>query len=422
MQDIKITQLPSGLRVATDARPDVASVALGVYVGVGTRHEPAELNGIAHMLEHMAFKGTERRSAYDIAREIEDVGGYVNAFTSREMTAYYLRLLAGDIDLGIDLLADILQHSTFDEEELERERGVILQELGQSQDTPDDIIFDHFQETAFPGQAIGRPILGRAEIIRGVSRSDLQGYMAKHYRPEQMVVSAAGKLDHDSFVEKVARAFEGLTAQSSETAFDGALYSGGEYRESKTLEQAHVLLGFPGVSQRDEQDLYAINLLSTLLGGGMSSRLFQEVREKRGLVYSIYSFHQAFQDSGLFGIYAGTGEEETAELLPVICDELAKAARSIDQEELERARAQLRSSLLMGLESSSQRCESLARQLLVHDRVLEPAEMLTKLESVTLDEVLGLANRLASADPTLAGIGPLSKLESFDSLRARLAA
>ena len=421
MQNVEITRLKSGLTVATDHRPDVASVALGVFVGVGTRHEPAELNGIAHMLEHMAFKGTQRRSAYDIAREIEDVGGYINAFTSREMTAYYLRLLAEDLPLGVDLLADIMQHSTFDEEELERERGVILHELGQAQDTPDDIIFDHFQETAYPAQSLGRPILGEAEIIRGIGRDDLARYMAHHYAPERMVISAAGRVDHARLVELVARGFEGLNPGSEAPELERARYSGGEYREDKSLEQAHVLLGLPGVAQLDDQ-VYGINLLATLLGGGMSSRLFQEVREKRGLVYSIYAFHSAYQDSGLFGIYAGTGEAETAELMPVICDQLAQVARNADQEEVERARAQLRSSLLMGLESSSQRCESLARQLLTRGRCLTPEEMLAKLDAVSLEEVRGLAERLAGAEPTLAGIGPLSRLEPYDSLRARLVA
>lgn len=421
MQNVKVTRLESGLRVASDSRPDVASLALGVFVGVGTRHEPAEMNGIAHMLEHMAFKGTENRSAYDIAREIEDVGGYINAFTSREMTAYYLRLLADDLPLGVDLLADIMQRSTFDPQELERERSVILQELGQSQDTPDDIIFDHFQATAFPAQSLGRPILGEAEIIRNISRDQLQGYMAQHYRPERMVVSAAGRVDHERLVELVARAFEGLAPDERGLPLEGARYTGGEYREDKTLEQAHLLLGLPGVAQLDDE-VYGINLLATLLGGGMSSRLFQEVREKRGLVYSIYAFHSAYEDSGLFGIYAGTGEAETGELMPVICDQLAEVARTADQEELERARAQLRSSLLMGLESSSQRCESLARQLLTRGRPVTPEEMLGKLEAVTLEDVRGMARRLASAEPTLAGIGPLTNLESFDSLRARLVA
>jgi predicted Zn-dependent peptidase len=421
MQDIRVTTLDNGLRVATDSRPDVASVALGVYVGVGTRHEPAELNGIAHMLEHMAFKGTESRSAYDIAREIEDVGGYINAFTSREMTAYYLRLLAEDLPLGVDLLADIMLNSTFEAEELERERSVILQELGQAQDTPDDIIFDHFQATAFPGQSIGRPILGEAEIIRAISRDQLHAYMKHHYQPERMVVSAAGRVDHEAFVEQVARAFEKLRPEPRELVLEGARYSGGEYRESKKLEQVHLLLGFPGIAQLDDE-VYDVNLLATLLGGGMSSRLFQEVREKRGLVYSIYAFHSAYQDGGLFGIYAGTGEEETAELLPVICEQLAEVAESADQEELERARAQLRSSLLMALESSSQRCEGLAKQLLTRNRVLTPEEMLGKLEAVQLADIKALAARLSGAEPTLAGIGPLSKLESFDSLRARLVA
>ncbi len=421
MQKVEVTRLDNGLTVVSDARPDVASVAMGVWVNVGTRQEPARLNGIAHMLEHMAFKGTERRSAFDIAREIEDVGGSLNAYTSRESTAYHAQVLAADMPLALDMLADILQHSTFVGEELERERGVILQELGQAADTPDDIIFDHFQETAFPNQPLGRPVLGRPEVIRAVTADDLRGYMQQHYHAGNMVVSAAGQLTHDDFVERVATTFDSLPQVGATEPLDNASYHGGEFRENKSLEQAHLVLGFPGLSRLDD-DYYAVNLLATLLGGGMSSRLFQEVREKRGLVYSIFAFHSAYSDKGLFGIYAGTGEEETAALLPVICDQLSEVSVTLSEEEVDRARAQLRASILMGLESSASRCENQAKQLLAFGRVLTIEEIEAKLAAVNAAQIKRLAARLAGLPPTLASIGPLSKLESFDSLRSRLAA
>ncbi|NQU69521.1 MAG: insulinase family protein, partial [Rhodospirillales bacterium] len=273
---VQVSTLPSGLRVVTHQMQAVESVSLGMWAHVGTRHERPEINGIAHMLEHMAFKGTKRRSARAIAEEIEDVGGHLNAYTSREFTAYHATVLRGDETLAVDMLADILQNSVFDEDELERERAVILQEIGQTNDTPDDVVFDHFQEIAFPDQPVGRSVLGTAEIVSNMPREALQGYMDEHYSASRMVFSAAGNIEHDAMVRLVEDAFDHLPggAGSGSHAGEPARYVGGEFRELRDLEQAHLVLGFEGISFTDP-DYYPLSVLSVVLGGGMSSRLFQ---------------------------------------------------------------------------------------------------------------------------------------------------
>ena len=416
---VEVTRLDNGMTVATDRLESVETVSLGAWVGVGTRHEPAEVNGVAHLLEHMAFKGTERRSARDIAEQIEAVGGHLNAYTGRESTAFYARILAEDTPLAVDLIADILQYPQFDPDELARERAVVLQEIGQSIDTPDDVIFDHFQAIAYPEQALGRPVLGCPKIVSGLARESLLGYMARHYGASQMVVAAAGKIDHAAFVELAGEAFDSLPAVGKAAA-EPARYGGGEFRQSRDLEQVHLLFGFEALGYLDP-DYYGLMVLSTLLGGGMSSRLFQEVREKRGLVYSVYSFVSAYADGGLLGIYAGTGEAEAAELIPVICDEMVKLTQDIEESEVERAKTQLKASILMGRESTGACCEQLAQQLLTWGRPIPPEEMLEKIAAVDLASLGRLAGRLVASRPCFAALGPLGRVESFDCLAGRLA-
>ena len=415
----EITTLESGLRVATETMPGLQTASVGVWVDVGARYEAPEANGVAHMLEHMAFKGTVRRNAKEIAEAIENVGGHLNAYTSREHTAYYARILADDLELAVDLLADILQHSTFDEEELARERGVVLQEIGQVQDTPDDLVFDLFQETAFPGQALGRSILGPAEIVSAMPRTSLLDYMAQNYGPRRMVLAAAGKIEHEHLVELGGRLFRELPAAGAEQG-EPAEYRGGERREERDLEQAHLLLGLPAFSYADD-DFYGLQVLSTMLGGGMSSRLFQEVREKRGLAYSVFSFASCYRDTGLLGIYAGTGEQETAELMPVMCDEYMKLIDAPTEEELVRARAQLKASLMMALESCFAQSDELARQLLIFNRRIPPEEIIAKIDAVDQAAIRRIGRRLLTGvGPTLAAIGPLGRLPPLDAIRARL--
>ena len=411
---VEIARRPDGLTVASDAMPGVETVSLGVWVKAGTRHETAAVNGIAHLLEHMAFKGTERRSAYAIAEEIEDVGGYLNACTSRESTAYYSKVLADDLALAVDIVADILQYPTFDEQELVREREVVLQEIGQAHDTPDDIIFDHFQETAYPGQAIGWPVLGRSDIVRGLDRASLVDYLGRHYGPQRMVVAAAGKVDQDQLLLQVETQFTALTPDHGEHV-ETANYSGGEFRQERDLEQIHLLLGFDSISAH-HPDYYAANLLSTLLGGGMSSRLFQEVREKRGLAYSVYSFNSSFADGGIFGIYAGTGAVQVTELIHVLCGEMMGLGEAIPEDELQRAKTQLKASYLMSRESSSSRCEQLGQQLLTYGRAIPLEEILVRIEAVNDADINRLLGHLLAGAPTLASIGPVGGIEPFDQI------
>ncbi|MEZ5934711.1 MAG: pitrilysin family protein [Alphaproteobacteria bacterium] len=417
----EITTLDNGLRVATVAMPSVQTASVGVWVDAGARHERPEVNGVAHMLEHMAFKGTARRSARVIAEEIENVGGQLNAYTSRENTAYYARVLAEDLPLATDLIADILQESTFEPEELERERGVILQEIGQTLDTPDDLIFDLFQETAFPDQALGRSILGPAEIIQGMSRDQLMGYMAEHYAPGRMVLAAAGKVEHERLVDLGAELFRKLPANSSAPAdLQAGHYARGELRKERDLEQVHLILGLPAFSYHDD-DFYALQVLSAVLGGGMSSRLFQEVREKRGLAYSVFSFAACYKDTGVFGIYAGTGEEQTAELVPVLCDEFAALIDKASEEELSRARAQLKASMMMGLESCFAQSEEIARQLLIFDRRIPQEETIAEIDAVDAAAIKRVGERLIEGRrPCLAAIGPVGRLPDLESVERRL--
>ncbi|MGO8915700.1 MAG: M16 family metallopeptidase [Stellaceae bacterium] len=417
---VSVTTLKNGMRVLTDEMDSVETVSIGVWVDVGTRHEPAQINGVAHLLEHMAFKGTERRSALDIAAEIEAVGGHLNAYTSREHTAYYAKVLKENVPLAVDILADILQRSVFDPKELERERTVILQEIGQANDTPDDIIFDLFQERAFPDQAMGRPVLGRADIIRRIDRDTVAGYMRRHYAASGMLLAAAGNVDHRELVRLAEAAFAGLPA-SRIAHSEPARYVGGELREERDLEQVHVVLGFPGFPFGDA-DYYAASVVSSALGGGMSSRLFQEIREKRGLVYAIYSFTHAYSDGGLFGVYAGTGEEEVEELMPVLCDEIRKLSLGLEPAELERARAQLKAGLLMSLESTTARCEQQAAHMLVFGRPLDMAEMVSRIDAVDAGAVARVARRIRTAPPTLTVLGPVGRVDAYQRLVERLGA
>ena len=415
---VQVTRLANGMRVVTDRMDSVETVSLGVWVDVGTRHEPAPVNGVAHLLEHMAFKGTQRRNARDIASEIEAVGGHLNAYTSREHTAYYAKVLKADVGLAVDILADILQHSTFDAGELERERTVILQELGQAQDTPDDIIFDLFQERAFPGQPMGQPVLGRADLIKRLDRDAIAGYMRNTYAAPGMLLVAAGNVTHEAMVALAERGFTALTLRG-DAHTEAARYEGGEHREARDLEQVHVLLGFPGVTFGD-RDYFAASVLSTAFGGGMSSRLFQEVRETRGLAYSIYSFSHSYSDGGVFGIYAGTGEDQAAELMPVLCDELRQLVGGLSGDELARARAQLKAGLLMSMEGTTARCEQQASHMLIHGRPLEPRELVEHIDAVDEDAVIRVAKRVIAGRPTLAALGPVGKIEDYTRLVERL--
>ena len=401
---VQITTLHNGLRIITDDIPGVVTATLGLWVEVGARHESPEINGISHFLEHMAFKGTTTRSAKQIAEEIENVGGHLNAYTSRENTAYHARILGENVPLALGIIADIIQNSTFEPEEVARERDVILQEIGQASDTPDDIIFDFFQETAFPNHSLGRPILGRPEIVQRISREDLKKYMTQEYAAARMVFAATGDVNHDQIVELCQKHFANLSNHPTKS-YEKSAYQGGQFFEKRDLEQVHLLLGFESCPST-HPDYYPMVVFSSLLGGGMSSRLFQEVREKRGLVYSIYSFNSAFRDTGLFNIYAGTGPHQVNELLPTIKDVLKTFSQTLNEKEIERSKAQLKAGLLMSLESTSARCEQLAQQMMVHKRHIPPQEIMEKVNAVTRESIVTVAERLLDRAPTFAALGP----------------
>ncbi len=417
--EVRLTRLDSGLTIATQTMPHLESVALGMWVGTGSRNEQASEHGISHLLEHMAFKGTKSRSARDIAEAIEAVGGEVNAATSVDNTAFYVRLLKDDTALGIDVLGDILTHSVFDQEELERERHVIVQEIGAALDTPEDRVFDNFQSAAYGDQPIGRPILGTIDSIRSFDRAALQNFLSTHYCAPRMVLAAAGHVDHDEIVKLADTAFADI-AQIPPPNADKARFSGGEIREEKDLQEAQILIGFDAPALLDP-DHYVGRILTTILGGGMASRLFQEVREARGLCYSISAFHWPFEETGLIGIHAATGEEDIAELTPVIVTELSKLADSIKPGELERAKSQLRATLLMALESPVARAGRMGRNMLFYGRPLPVAEIVEKIEAVTVSDLTTLAGRIFSGPSALSAIGPIGPLPELDEITAQLA-
>ncbi|MBP6011093.1 MAG: insulinase family protein [Alphaproteobacteria bacterium] len=416
----KITKLANGLTVITDAMPHLETASLGVWVDAGARNETQATNGIAHMLEHMAFKGTRRRSARGIAEEVERVGGFINAYTGREQTAYYIRMLKDDVPLGVDILADILQDSVFDDEELAREKGVVIQEIGQTQDTPDDLIFDHLQATAYPDQSLGRPILGTEQHVRSFTRETLFNQIKGHYFAGSMLLMSAGAVNHDQMVTLAEKHFGNLPSGVAPTA-PNAKYAGGEFRDDDDLEQAHLALAFQGF-RADDEDIYAYQVYSTVLGGGMSSRLFQEAREKRGLCYSIHTFGQSFRETGMFGVYAGTSAADAEDLTKVIADEMKSLAASAGEDEVVRARAQIKSGLLMGLEQSFSRCEQMAGQMFIYGRLIDAHELIAKIDAIDTKAVSRIGQKiLANGQLSLAALGPVGSLGSYDRVAKRFA-
>ena len=416
----RLTTLPNGFRIVTEAMPGLKSASVGIWITAGGRHERVEQNGIAHFLEHMAFKGTEKRSSLRIAEEIEDVGGYINAYTSREMTAYYARVLEDDVALALDVIGDIVLNPVFNPKEIETERHVILQEIGQALDTPDDIIFDWLQEACYPDQPFGRSILGPAERVAGFSRDDLTGFVAEHYSPDRMILSAAGAVDHDAIVAQ-AEALFGARKSVGGGLIQPAVFKGVERREVKTLEQVHFALAFdaPGYLA---PDVYTAQIYAMAMGGGMSSRLFQKIREERGLCYSIFAQSGAYEDAGQITIYAGTSEEEIGELTDITLQELKRASSDMTEAEVARARVQLKAGMLMGLESPSSRAERLARLLQIWGRVPEPEEAIAKIDAVTLPDVRRYAGEMIGADAALALYGPVDRAPSLEEIKRGLAA
>jgi predicted Zn-dependent peptidase len=416
--NVKITRLSNGLIVATDPMMQLESAAVGVWVNAGARNEARPAMGISHMLEHMAFKGTKRRSARAIAEEIEAVGGFLNAYTSREQTAFHARVLKADVPLALDILADILSQPAFAPAELERERQVVLQEIAQVKDTPDDIIFDHLQTVSYPEQPMGWPILGEEATVAAFRREDLFAYMAENYRAGGMALVASGAVRHEDMVRLAEEKLGGF-ASGAPQPLPEPRYAGGEKHAPGDLEQAHIAFAFPGVSNADP-DYYLAQVYVTALGGGMSSRLFQEAREKRGLCYAIYAFAHASKVEGTVGVYTGTGEAEAAEIGAVVAGEMASLAESATEEEVARAKAQLKSGFLMGLEQPSARAEMVAGHIFTYGRVLTVAEMTRKLDSIDAAAVRRFgAKIMQSTNPSVATVGPAGKLERYGIFAGR---
>lgn len=415
---VRLTTLENGLRIVTEDMPGLKSASAGVWVMAGGRHERPEQNGIAHFLEHMAFKGTQRRSALQIAEEIEDVGGYINAYTSREMTAYYARVLQNDVGLALDVIGDIVLNPAFHEADIETERHVILQEIGQALDTPDDIVFDWLQEVSYPDQPFGRTILGPEERVSSFTRADLQGFVKERYSPDQMILSAAGAVDHDSIVTQAQAMFGGMKSTPL-LGIDVARFAGSERREVKDLEQVHFAMAFDGPGYRDP-DMHTAQVYATAMGGGMSSRLFQKIREERGLCYSIFAQAGAYEDAGQITLYAGTSGEEINDLMTITVDEMKRAAEDMSDAEVARARAQIKAGMLMGLESPSSRAERIARLMAIYGRVPDVDEVVARIDAVSTKDVRRFAEGLTQAGSALALYGPVADAPGLEAMQHRL--
>jgi len=407
---VKVTKLASGLTVVTDTMPYLETAALGVWANVGGRYEQLNEHGVSHFLEHMAFKGTRRRSARQIVEDIENVGGDVNAATGMETTAYYARVLKADVPLGLDVLSDILSDPLLDKEDVEREKSVIEQEIGAVSDTPDDVIYEYLSELAFPEQPMGRSLLGTPETLRNFTGETLRSYLERHYRAPSMVVGAAGAVDHDAVVADTERCFSRFAGPAVEKP-QAARFVGGSRVEHRDLEQAHLTIGLEGVAQTDPS-LFSLQVFCSTLGGGMSSRLFQEVREKRGLCYSIYTFHMPYHDTGFFGLYTGTDPTDAPEMMEVVVDEIKRAADNLTDAEVVLAKAQMKAGLLMAMESCSSRVEQLARHVMAYGRPLTTEEVVGRIESVSARSAREAAHALlARSRPAVVALGQGRGLE-----------
>lgn len=415
---IQISTLGNGLRVVTDTMSEAQSVVIGAWVGVGTRHEPWRANGIAHLTEHMMFKGTKRRSAYALSSSIEKNGGSMNAHTTREETAYYARVLPEDTERAADIISDMLLRSVFDAKELDRERQVIIQEIGRDRDTPDEYIYDLMHETAFPRQKMGRNILGTEEVIERLPRDEVVDYVKKHYHAGNIVIVGTGKIAHEELVA-LARRYFGRLPAGKPTKMEAARIKRGDLRQMKESEQLHLMMSFPAPGLH-AKNAHVAGLLGTLLGGSSSSRLFQKVREKRGLVYNISAYHMPFQDVGLFCLYAGTDPERVKELVPVVCRELRDVTKKVTPSELRRAKAQARAELLMAQESVMRRAETLGHHMLTFDRPIPMEDSLNQILSVTEEQTQAMAAKILSRAPILTTLGPTENMESYRTVAGML--
>ena len=411
-----ITQLNNNFTVITDTMPHVESVSINIWVNVGSKYENVNIAGISHFLEHMAFKGTKTRTALDIAQIFDDIGGNFNAHTDREHTVYHVKTLKRDIKIAVEVLADIILNSQFPQEEIDKEKGVVLQEIYQTNDSPTSIIFDKYIEAAYPNQIFGQSILGTPESVNGLSKVDLHNYMDEFYHASNMLLSVAGNITHKEVIELVSQYFSQIKKSENKPA-DTAVYCGGEYREIRNLEQIHLVIGFPSVSYKDDQ-FYTIQILDSVLGNGMSSRLFQKVREELGLVYSISSFNSSYSDSGIFSIYAATDKNNLSQLLTTIASEVKSTTRNLQENEISRAKDKLISQILMSRESTSARAESLGYYYSHYNRYITKEELLKKISEITIEDIKNCTNSLLGSNNkiTIAAIGQIETLPSYNDI------
>ena len=412
-ENVRKTTLDNGVRVVTESLTHVASVAVGLWMAAGSRDETPEQAGLAHFLEHMLFKGTERRpSSKILTDELENVGGYLNAFTDRELTCYHARALAEDLPLTIDLLTDMFRNSLFDPEETKRERKVVLEELKRRDDDAEDLIHDLFAEKLFPGHALGLPVIGSVETVSSFGPDDLRAFVARHGGPQNLVLSATGNLEHEKVVELAQKALGDMKPTGPREKLSTPVPQPGKHLHSRPDEQANFVVGVRGYTHFDD-DRYAAAMLDVALGGSMGSRLFMEIREKRGLAYSVGSYSQLYREGGYFAAYGGTSPESLDECLELVYTELEKVrAGGILPEELHRAQVQFRSALIMGQESMNSRMNRLGKAEIVYDRVASLSEIREKIDAVTLDDVFRVAQNLIPDSPdglTTVAVGPFDE-------------
>lgn len=412
----ELTKFDNGINVITDKMNETETVSTSIWVNVGSRYEDEQNSGISHFLEHMAFKGTKTRTARQIAEEFDNIGGHFNAYTSREQTVYTAKVLKDDFAVAADILSDILQNSTFDEEELERERDVILQEIAMTNDTPDDVIFDHHQSTAYSEQPFGRSILGSEANVQSITQGQLKNFMASYYHPKRMVISVAGNIDHVDVSDFWAKHFNDTRQDVELAQKEKAKYKGGEYRQEKDLEQVHIVIGFNGVDYLSE-DYYAMHAISNILGGGMSSRFFQEIREKKGLAYSVGAYSSSYEDTGILNFYGGTTPDKANEMITTMATEANKCIESITDKELDRVKAQIKSSLIMGMERSGFRSEDNGKNITCFKRFISADEHMEKLSAVTTQKVQQLLGEsVIGKKLTFSSIGKISGLMDYEEV------
>ncbi|MHC1758568.1 MAG: M16 family metallopeptidase [Negativicutes bacterium] len=402
--------LDNGLRIVSESIPYMSSVSIGIFVGTGSRSELPLEQGVSHFIEHLMFKGTQKRSARDIAEMVDDVGGQLNAATDRENTCYYIKVLPEHLGLGMDILSDMLLHSKFAESDVEKERQVVLEEISLYEDSPDELIHDLHMNSLWPGHALGRNILGTRETIGGMSRQLIVDYTMRHYVPDNVVIAAAGNLTHEQLVEQVRLYWDDIEGSYPRLTDSSPVFATGRLLQEKDIEQIHICLGTPGVAH-DAPEFYASHVLNTILGGGVSSRLFQSIREDKGLAYSVCSYPSSFRDAGLLTIYTGVSPDNSLEVMEIIYSIIGDIqANGVRPDEIQRAKEQLKAGLMFSLESSSSRMSRLGRAEISAREYLSPEKLAAKVDGVSLQQLFELAQPLYRRDSTcLTALGPISK-------------